>query len=318
LLYYTLGEGSIVLASRLLRKYKGQHEMVNEQYDDKYESQEEGEYHFSDDQVSYEIDPDSKETATTTSSESLGAKLNRSRRLVIGIVVFIVLVGIVYKMLAPTSSQPLDFDKQVGAAKVTTTTTTQAQNPSVTMPSTQEMPSTVSSAPPAQQPSVVPAVPTGEAQQKSVMDRLAYVEQQNSAMLDLLQTQYAQKMTDYETQNTQLRTQVQELNTRIAGMEVAFHQMTKILRGMSGPAAMSGEVGIVPSKPLVPKMAYTVQAIIPGRAWLKSDAGDTVTVAEGDVLKDYGRITKIDPYDGVVNIDTGNKVITLSYGVGGE
>ena len=67
-----------------------------------------------------------------------------------------------------------------------------------------------------------------------------------------------------------------------------------------------------------PKIAYAVQAIIPGRAWLKSDAGDTVTVAEGDILKGFGRITKIDPYDGIVNIDTGNKVITLSYGVNGE
>ncbi len=67
-----------------------------------------------------------------------------------------------------------------------------------------------------------------------------------------------------------------------------------------------------------PKIAFTVQAIIPGRAWLKSDSGDTVTVAEGDALKGIGRITKIDPYDGIVQIDTGRKVVTLSYGVSTE
>jgi hypothetical protein len=65
-------------------------------------------------------------------------------------------------------------------------------------------------------------------------------------------------------------------------------------------------------------MNYSVQAIIPGRAWLKSDSGDTVTVAEGDMLRGYGRVTKIDPYDGIVNIDTGGKVVTLSYGMVAE
>jgi hypothetical protein len=39
-----------------------------------------------------------------------------------------------------------------------------------------------------------------------------------------------------------------------------------------------------------------------------------VTVAEGDILKNYGKIIKIDPYDGVVQIDAGGKIVTLSYG----
>jgi intracellular multiplication protein IcmG len=72
------------------------------------------------------------------------------------------------------------------------------------------------------------------------------------------------------------------------------------------------------ARPEVPKIAFSVQAIIPGRAWLKSDSGDTVTVAEGDMLKSYGRVTKIDPYDGIVDIDTGTKIVSLSYGLNGE
>ncbi len=119
-----------------------------------------------------------------------------------------------------------------------------------------------------------------------------------------------------------MRNQIQELNTRIAGMEVAFHQLTKILRGMNRPAAqsnngMSADTMRVSSSSSS-RMMYTVQAIIPGRAWLKSDSGDTVTVAEGDVLRDLGKITKIDPYDGIVNIDTGKKIITLTYGASGD
>jgi hypothetical protein len=76
--------------------------------------------------------------------------------------------------------------------------------------------------------------------------------------------------------------------------------------------------GIPPAKPVEARTTYIVQAIIPGRAWLKSESGDTVTVAEGDLLKDYGRVTKIDPYDGVVDIDTGTKILVLSYGTGND
>jgi len=74
----------------------------------------------------------------------------------------------------------------------------------------------------------------------------------------------------------------------------------------------------IPSTPPEPRIGYSVQAIIPGRAWLKSESGDTVTVAEGDILRNYGRITKIDPYDGIVEIDTGSKTIALSYGLDAE
>ena len=55
------------------------------------------------------------------------------------------------------------------------------------------------------------------------------------------------------------------------------------------------------------KIPYSVQAIIPGRAWLRSDNGETITVAEGDMVKGVGRVTKIDPYDGIVEINTGTK-----------
>ena len=59
-----------------------------------------------------------------------------------------------------------------------------------------------------------------------------------------------------------------------------------------------------------------MQAIIPGRAWLRTENGETITVAEGDMLKSLGRVTKIDPYDGTILIDTGVKVLTLTYGNG--
>lgn len=46
--------------------------------------------------------------------------------------------------------------------------------------------------------------------------------------------------------------------------------------------------------------SLVVHAIIPGRAWLKTMDGKTITVAEGDSLKEYGRVLKIDAANGIV------------------
>jgi len=50
---------------------------------------------------------------------------------------------------------------------------------------------------------------------------------------------------------------------------------------------------------------YVVHAVIPGRAWLKSTAGQIITVAEGDVLGDYGKIALIDSANNLVRTSSG-------------
>ncbi|HSW69643.1 MAG TPA: hypothetical protein VLI69_05795 [Gammaproteobacteria bacterium] len=333
--------------------------MVNERYDE--ENQEEGEYHFSDDQTNYDMEMDAAKDSTAAAvapKESVTEKLKQHRRIVIGIIVFIVLLGIVYKLVAPSSAPSTEFQPATPAAlpakapvkQTPTPPPIAAQAPAVSPPAVQQtvtttqpaassppIPAPVMSqpavpAPTVAEPAVTPSAPvtttpvtTGAPLQndKPISDRVATLEQESNAMMNLMQTQYAQKIADTELQNTQLRTEVQELSTRISNMEVAFRQLTKMLRSGGGaPTVRKSEVAAVisppPARSIQPRISYTVQAIIPGRAWLKSDSGDTVTVAEGDMLRGYGRITKIDPYDGVVDIDTGSRVISLSYGVSGD
>ena len=312
--------------------------MANERYEEEGQEEGEGEYHFSDDQANYDMDmgaakgPAAAATAFPT-KESITDKLKQHRRIVIGIVVFIILLGIVYKLVAPSSSPVTDFQPNAPAsAKVTK----KAMAPSLSAPSQSQMPqqqqtvtTTTSAAvqqPVTTQPVVTvtqPAVSNNPSvENTNLVDRVTTLEQQNAAMMSLMQTQYAQKIADNEAQNMTLRNQVQELTARISNMEVAFRQLTKILRGAntSSPSSASANRAVIQQTAQAARLrsTYTVQAIIPGRAWLKSDAGDTVTVAEGDVLKDFGRITKIDPYDGIVDIDTGSKIVSLSYGATGD
>lgn len=50
---------------------------------------------------------------------------------------------------------------------------------------------------------------------------------------------------------------------------------------------------------------YTVHAIIPGRAWLKSASGQIITVTEGDKVGDYGTVAVIDAANGLVRTSSG-------------
>jgi hypothetical protein len=375
--------------------------MVDER-DEQYDG-EEGEYHFSDDQVNYEADSDMAKTSAastdpkTSIKDLIFTKLSQHRRLVIGSVVFLILIVVVYKIVMPTSSvPPTDFTETatpaepvVAAAQapkpvqapviqpapppaaqpvspqtvqqppaqapaaMAAAATQQPVAPIISPPPTAPAGSATAPAPeagaqtlsPMQQAQIammpqggnipptpipgqnIPAMPVAETPAKNLIERLASLEQQNAAMMNLLQTEYAQKISDYETQNMSSRGKMEELTKRLNRMEATLNQLAQLLQSggrQAGGVMLVPQPGMmvgVPAEPvkmMEPKTTYSVQAIIPGRAWLKSEAGDTVTVAEGDVLRSYGRVTKIDPYDGIVNIDTGNKVITLSYGMNAE
>jgi hypothetical protein len=161
---------------------------------------------------------------------------------------------------------------------------------------------------------------------------------ENARLTNQLQAEYTQRMADYQTQNKNLQTQVEALSGRVATMETEMSQLIQTLtqqfQGGSVPAAgvanmqpnaaQGVPVAQAPAAAVAapeqagppPKVPYSVQAIIPGRAWLRSNNGDTVTVAEGDDIKGVGRVTKIDPYDGVVEINVQGRSVSLSYGNG--
>lgn len=362
---------------------------------DKYEGQDDSEYHFSDEEVSYEVEPEPetpKPSGQGGGKENLISRLSSSgsRRMIISIVVFIVLVVIVYKMVAPTSTTPgTNITPEVAAAQQPATLPRNpAQAPQQQVAAAPAItphamgPQSVAAQPvPSQQPAPIMAQqqpggvpqqtnatqPQTQAQaiQQQAMQAVANlpsvipvstpqtsynVNQPVSSMTtpmtpvvnagtanlsanterayNQFQAEYAQKLNDYAIQNKALQDQLNTLNMRVANMESQLHQLVQALthqgqRGASSGAGMERERA-ERERPLPPvshgidnKIAYSVQAIIPGRAWLRSDTGETVTVAEGDAIKDLGRVTKIDPYDGIVEVNTGTKMLSLSYGNGG-
>lgn len=308
--------------------------MVDEK-DESYEGQEEGEYHFSDENASYDLETETPKTDTT--ERTAGAAMtgfSRYRRWIVGGVVGLVALLGLYRLLMPGyTPQPTDFTqtttptvRQIAPAKPQVTVATAP--PSKTIPSTppvaavpaQAVPTTpapataIAQTAPTQAPPIQPTATTTTASQAN--DRMAVVEDQNTKLSNMLQIEYAQKLSEYSSQQTAMQNRIQELNAKVASMETIINQLNQLLQAKAAAAQTTQVRPRVEQR--IPRMIYSVQAIIPGRAWLKSESGDTVTVAEGDILKGYGRISKIDPYDGIVQINTGTKVLTLAYGVSTE
>jgi hypothetical protein len=361
--------------------------MVHER-DDEYEGQEDGEYHFSDDQANYEMEPEAaadKPAAAATATASspaapagaAGAKKSM-RRPIVGVVVIAVVGFLLYKILSPSPTlQTSDFNQTTVATKTTTkkvvvpkkekvivkttpveqpaapaapmvsttTVTTPAPAPNQPMVTTTTMPApamagqpgaapqqqtpvVVQITPPASTTTVTTAPEASAGQVSAEIDKLISLQDQNTKLINQFQAESAQKITEYETQNNEMQGKLQDMNLRLNSLEATITHLTKVLQDTSTRSApvsrMEGQQQVeapvqMMARPMpMPKSMYTVQAIIPGRAWLKSDNGETVTVAEGDILRNYGKIIKIDPYDGVVQIDVGGRVVSLSYGASAE
>lgn len=171
------------------------------------------------------------------------------------------------------------------------------------------------------------AAVTGSSMPTQAVDAAAAaLASENSKLSQQLESEYAQRITEYQSQNKNLQEQVQTLNSRVANMENEMNQLIQTLTqqfqgGGTAPAAASTPVGSQAAAPVEqagppPRVPYNVQAIIPGRAWLRANNGDTLTVAEGDDIKGIGRVTKIDPYDGIVEINVQGRSVSLSYGNG--
>lgn len=282
--------------------------MLNDR-NDKNHDNEESEYHFTDDDIGYENEPETP-LPPPEKKESILKRLTRSRRILISVAAFFLLILVVYIMMASSPSPDI----------VPATPAAISSSPSRSQPSVAAPPPPVRVQPAAAIPAVMPvqsqpaAVSTqvGVIPSSQVDSKIAALNKSTEELINRMQLDYTQKISEVSAQNKFLQDELRALNARLATMEAQFNQS---MSSMIKPGA-AGRGSALPAQPSEPKISYTVQAIIPGRAWLKSDSGEAVTVAEGDMLKDLGRVTKIDPYDGVVEINTGNKVVHLTYGSG--
>ncbi len=147
-----------------------------------------------------------------------------------------------------------------------------------------------------------------------------------NATLDSLSeemTMNVNQIKQLETTIANLATTVEQLNRTVTAMDNRVLSLTEIADNLAHDLnnvkkvmvaedldlTNPGSLKYTPKKQAQPitnnATTYTVHAIIPGRAWLKSSNGQIVTVTEGDKVGDFGTIAVIDATNGVVRTSSG-------------
>lgn len=110
---------------------------------------------------------------------------------------------------------------------------------------------------------------------------------------------YPQDMSGLQVKLNQVEQSLQELKTLVNTKKMVVTPVVKASRKIS-----------LSSFP-IPTTTYYIQAIIPGRAWLISSNGETLTVSVGSRVPGYGVVEKIDAIQGLVEVSS-NRILRFS------
>lgn len=291
----------------------------------------EEEFHITDDDIDRELaamEDDHSASASSdafseTSAEKSSIKqrfsafkqLKRKHWIIIAVIVIILLFGLLKTMGSGQQSQA-SFDQitpapiiaknaEVITKKPETEMAKTVFEPSVSassMPSTATTPSTANSLLPAS-PLSAPSATASHEQLKTDLTAIAGNE-----------TKLTQALEAIQQQNQTLTQQLTTLSSRVGDLESTVTESRQAVAGLSQQTAMPKKED-VPAAPL-PRLTqsvpagpkYTVEAVVPQRAWLQAGDGSTITVMIGDDVPGLGAIVAIDPYSGNVTTASGTVI----------
>jgi intracellular multiplication protein IcmG len=102
---------------------------------------------------------------------------------------------------------------------------------------------------------------------------------------------------------TGINQQLQSINTQLQSLSAAVTQQQMDINALRAVKKKVTAVKVV-TTPL-PTKAYTIQAMVPGRAWLNASDGSTLTVQSGDQLPGYGTVLDIVPSQAMIATSSG-------------
>jgi len=152
---------------------------------------------------------------------------------------------------------------------------------------------------PIQQPTIT-ALPSTENQvaTSSIANRLNTLEQQVSNE----QT----NMDRLSSQMNDLQTAVSNLDSKISTLATSTQAVADVVaKQQASEAAKAVAKKKKAMHAAIPKPVYYVKALVPGRAWLATQDGGTITVSLGNNLPGYGTVEVIDPNQGTLITSTG-------------
>lgn len=131
----------------------------------------------------------------------------------------------------------------------------------------------------------------------------------DNGMLDSLRSHTSRA----ESQIRDLRSQLSDLQNSVSQMQSDNQQLqTSVANLTSQMQLMSEELGKLmakaPPKITGNKIIFHLRAVIPDRAWITSNTGQSISVTVGDHVTEYGTVQSIDAQHGIVTTSSGRKI----------
>src|SRR3990167_10257229 len=127
----------------------------------------------------------------------------------------------------------------------------------------------------------------------NLADTINQLQASNQDLATKIQQQQFQDQTNFMTMQENINnvnTKIQQVASKVDALSTAFYQQQEMER----KAAYAKTQAVArAAAALRQQKSYFVDAVIPGRAWLKGADGSTVTVAVGTVLPGYGAVLSI-------------------------
>ena len=143
-------------------------------------------------------------------------------------------------------------------------------------------------------------------------DRVSRLEKDQANLQTQISNISAQMLTLNSNINT-TATNLKQITDQMSQLALAVQNEAKINAELLEKVKMQNNLPISAGRMGMPggQVQYFLQAIIPGRAWLVSSEGETLTVSRGSPLGNYGKVNFIDAASGRVLTSSG-QIITFS------
>ncbi|MAZ44761.1 MAG: hypothetical protein CMF48_06270 [Legionellales bacterium] len=188
--------------------------------------------------------------------------------------------------------------------KVASVDSDTAMKPTETKPTPQETPSapTVAKAPAPTNPVPAPAQPTVVKAEVDLSEIEGMLQEYNEVM--------SARMRRIESNIRSVSDDLDDINRNLGNMGDKVSGMGHLVSNMSDQFKMLGSSQDTDRQEMARQEMFAnpslhVHAIIPGRAWLKKHDGGILTVSEGDLLGEYGKVLAIDASSGAVVTSSG-------------
>jgi intracellular multiplication protein IcmG len=143
-------------------------------------------------------------------------------------------------------------------------------------------------------------------EQSNQADRIANIEKNLQSNIESMQDKIAQLSSEVNTlatTNQALTQQMTDLASKLLVSQQALEELLAAKKAL--PVIPKSQANMKKALHKSESLAYFVQAVIPGRAWLINSQGGTLTVRVGSKVPGWGVVHRIDALQGRVTMSSG-------------